>query len=219
MAEHIDVLHAIRACSVQGQQAEAASLAIREYGPEMLDFLTALHRDETQSADVFCLWAEGVWRSLASFSWQGCSLRTWLYAVARLSSLRYRRDLRRQRARVISVPEVASVLDRAAELRSSTPWYAKSELSSRFVALRSQLEPDDQLMLLLRVERRLSWNEVARVMLEGAPDGTPSEGELAHAVVRLRKRFQTVKERLLDLGRQQGLIDTRAPKRASSVRP
>jgi hypothetical protein len=56
-------------------------------------------------------------------------------------------------------------------------------------------------------------------MLEGAPDGTPSEGELAHAVVRLRKRFQTVKERLLDLGRQQGLIDTRAPKRASSVRP
>jgi RNA polymerase sigma-70 factor (ECF subfamily) len=218
MAEQSDLLHAIRACSVQGRHADAASLAIRKYGPEMLDFLGALHRDETQSADVFCLWAEGVWRGLGSFNWQ-CSLRTWLYAVARLSSLRYRRDLRRQRARQVCVPEVASLLDTAAELRSNTPWYAKSEPRSRFVALRSQLDPDDQLLLLLRVDQRLSWHDVARIMLGGALEAELPEAEVAQAAARLRKRFQMVKGRLFELGRQEGLIETATVGIAAEARP
>lgn len=193
-------------------------MAIREFGPEVLDFLSALHRDQTQAADVFCLWSEGVWRGLCSFHWQ-CSLRTWLYAVARLSSLRYRRDLRRQRARQVTVPEVASLLDMAAELRSNTPWYEKSEPRSRFVALRSQLEPEDQLMLLLRVERRLPWYDVARVMLEGSLAAQPSEAEVAQAAVRLRKRFQMVKGRLFELGRQHGLLEATPIGCAQEVRP
>lgn len=218
MAEQSDSLHAIHACALNGQYADAASLAIRHYGPEMLDFLSALHRDQTQAADVFCLWAEGVWRGFLSFNWR-CSLRTWLYAVARLSSLRYRRDLRRQRARQVSVPELSELVDIAAELRSNTPWYEKSEPRSRFVELRSQLEPDDQLMLILRVERRLSWQEVARIMLEGALDQEPSAAELGQAAVRLRKRFQMVKGRLWELGRQQGLLENPALGSALEARP
>jgi RNA polymerase sigma-70 factor (ECF subfamily) len=50
----------------------------------------------------------------------------------------------------------------------------------------------DRMLLILRVDRELSWRDLARVVLGGSP--TPVE--LEREAVRLRKRFQLVKERL-----------------------
>ena len=53
--------------------------------------------------------------------------------------------------------------------------------------------------------RRLSWNDLAQVLHED--EGAPLEGAaLTREAARLRKRFQLVKERLYEMGREAGLL-------------
>src|SRR6516162_8285452 len=61
--------------------AGAADAAMRGYGREIYELLAALHRRDDDAAEVFSLFAEGMWRGLPSFSWRS-SFRTWAYAVA-----------------------------------------------------------------------------------------------------------------------------------------
>jgi hypothetical protein len=61
--------------------------------------------------------------------------------------------------------------------------------------LRMALEPDDQIILTLRVDRARSWRDIAAVMAgEGAPDT-----EIARKSALLRKRFERLNARLRDL--------------------
>lgn len=216
MAHHADLEPLVRSLIEKGRQPDAVTATIRGHGPEIRDFLYALHRNNPASADeVFSMWTEGVWRGIEGFAWD-CGLRTWCYAIARYASLRHRRDDSRRTARHVPVPEIASLVDLADESRSSTPWYHRSAVRSRFAELRESLPPDDQLILLLRVDRGLAWNDIARVTLH---DGDPttestraqahahvSEQELTRVASRLRKHFQGVKERLYKLGREQGML-------------
>jgi len=56
------------------------------------------------------------------------------------------------------------------------------------------------MLLVLRVDKGLAWNDLARVMY--AEDGPLLDDEgLKREAARLRKRFQHVKERLLELKR------------------
>jgi RNA polymerase sigma-70 factor (ECF subfamily) len=80
----------------------------------------------------------------------------------------------------------------------------KSEVKSRMAELRQHLPPDDQALLVLRVNRRLDWREIAHIMLDGAE--TADDAVLAREAARLRKRFQLVKERLRELAQAEGLL-------------
>ena len=54
--------------------------------------------------------------------------------------------------------------------------------------------PEDQELLLLRVDRELEFSEIAMILLS---DGdSPDEAAVARESARLRKRFQLLKERL-----------------------
>ena len=75
----------------EGRWDAATERLLRCYGREIAEFLAALHRSDADGGEVFSLFAEGVWRGMAKFE-GACSFRTWAYAVARLNSLRYRRD-------------------------------------------------------------------------------------------------------------------------------
>jgi RNA polymerase sigma-70 factor (ECF subfamily) len=55
----------------------------------------------------------------------------------------------------------------------------------------AKLAPEDQMLLILRLNRRLGWNEVARVL-----DGEGDEQALARRAAALRKRFERLKETL-----------------------
>jgi RNA polymerase sigma-70 factor (ECF subfamily) len=178
----------------------ATSAALRGYGQEILELLVAIHRDETEASEAFSLFAEGVWRGIETFAWQ-CTLRTWLYAVARRSSLRHRRDERRRAAREAPLPEDSNASVLVAELRSRTASLLAAERGARIAALRASLPVDDQTLLLLRVDRQLAWDELARVMHEEEL----SPEELKREAARLRKRFQLVKEKLHELARREGL--------------
>jgi RNA polymerase sigma-70 factor (ECF subfamily) len=199
----------VRRCIEAGDGDGATSAALRGYGPEVLEFLAALHRNESDANEVFALFAEGVWRGLGRFAWES-SLRTWLYAVARRSSLRYRRDGRRRASREAPLPEGSNASILVAKLRSRTGSLFATERRTRIAALRDALPIADQTLLMLRVDRQLAWNDLAQILhddesVEG--DGTPLDAEaLKREAARLRKRFQLVKDKLHELARAQGLV-------------
>lgn len=183
---------------------EAATLALRAYGGEIFGFLVAVLRDETAASDAFSGFAEGMWRALPRFEW-GSTLRTWAYGIARNVSRQTRRDAQR-RDRVGGVRVGESALDDLPEaVRSSTLAFLKTEKRTQLEALRDALSADDRALLVLRLDRGLAWPDVARVLAE---DDAPMDDATAlKAAVRLRKRFQTVKERLRGLVRAQQLGD------------
>jgi RNA polymerase sigma-70 factor (ECF subfamily) len=66
----------VRSLFDRGDHAAAATAVLRGYGPELLGFLSAVHRDETAASDAFAEMSEAVWRSLPRFAWES-SVRTW----------------------------------------------------------------------------------------------------------------------------------------------
>lgn len=184
--------------------AGAAEVAMRGYGREIFEFLAALHRDEEDAREAFSLFAEGMWRGLPSFAWQ-CSFRTWAYAVARRSSLRYRRDARRRNKRLAALPEGSSLSALAAEVQSATQSYLRTETQTRFAALRATLPAEDQALLMLRVDRQLPWLDLAEVLHDDEEKPLDEQAKKREAA-RLRKRFQLLKEKLYEMGRREGLV-------------
>ncbi|HEY4059502.1 MAG TPA: hypothetical protein VGM39_22945, partial [Kofleriaceae bacterium] len=67
---------------------------------------------------------------------------------------------------------------------------------NRVRELRETLPEEDQLLLVLRVERELEWRDLSRVM---NPEQELDEEMLTRESARLRKRFQAVKDRLREL--------------------
>jgi RNA polymerase sigma-70 factor (ECF subfamily) len=189
---------------VQAQDLDAALTETLEvYGAEVFGFLIAIHRNETDAGDVFSIFSERLWKSLASFEWN-CTLRTWAYTIARNASHRFSRDRGRRRAR--ELPEASSgvVEAVAVQVRTRTLTYLRTETKTEIQKLRDELDADDQTLLILRLDRGLEWNEIAQVFLTSdAPADAQTEKREA---ARLRKRFQLVKERLTRLAKERGLI-------------
>lgn len=194
----------------RGDQAGAATLAIRGYGAEIYGFLMAFHRDEQDCAEVFSCFSERLWRDLAGFRGDS-TFRTWAYCLARHASLNYRRDRRRRDRRQQPLPAASALSALPAlveQVRSQTVSYLRTERRARFRALRESLPAADQALLVLRVDRGLAWKELALVLHDGSePLG---EGELERAAARLRKQFQLLKTRLLELGCRAGVISASA---------
>jgi RNA polymerase sigma-70 factor (ECF subfamily) len=185
-----------------GDATAAANRAIRGYGAEVLGFLTAHQKNESDADDVFAIWAERLWRGLAGFGWD-CSLRTWVYAVARNASRNFTRDRKVQARRQAPLPD-SEALAVAAEVRSDTRSFLRTEAKDRLTEIRDALPEEDRALLVLRIDRRLEWKDLARVMLE---DGAAADdATLARESQRLRKRFQHLKERLVEAGRREGLV-------------
>lgn len=168
----------------------AVTTAIEGYGPEVLGFVYAALRDEDDARDAFSIFSEALWRNVAQFRWQ-CSFRTWTYALARSALGRVRRDPRRQHrlVRLSEAPAVENIVDR---VRTATLSYLKGDVAARVHALRQSLDPDDQTLLTLRIDRGMAWREVAMVML----GIDAQDAQLAREAGKLRKRFERIKQRL-----------------------
>jgi RNA polymerase sigma-70 factor (ECF subfamily) len=171
----------------------AAAETLRSYGPEILGYLYATLRDETAAEEVFSQFSEDLWKGLSRFR-RLCSMRTWSYRLAWEALRRFRRDPYRRRARPLATEEWSRV---AADVRDKTAPYLRSTVRGRVARLRERLNPAEQTLLILRVDRGLSFAEIAEVMRRRA-------GPIA--LVTLRKRYDRLKKKLRRLAEAEGLL-------------
>ncbi|MDQ3341920.1 MAG: sigma-70 family RNA polymerase sigma factor, partial [Myxococcota bacterium] len=174
--------------------AGALTAALKLYGTELLAFLRALAGNDDLAADAFAELGEDAWRGLSTFRWSS-SLRSWLYTLARNALNQLRRDPRRRIDRNLPLsvaPDIENVL------RTATLDIQRTEVKDGFRILREQLDPEEHELLLLRLDRELSWKEIARI--------TGGDADVDSRAATLRKRFERAKERLKKLALEHGLL-------------
>lgn len=189
----------LRVLHQHGALDKVATMALAEYGPELFGFLVHTMGDDADAAEVFSDVGENLWSALPAFEFR-CSIRTWLYVLARHSASRYRRAPWNQQRRRAASSHFNELI---ADVRTRTQPWINTEIKDRFRALRAALAVDDRELLVLRVDRGLSWDDVARVMLG---EENPSADALRKETARLRKRYQLVKDELRRRARDAGLV-------------
>jgi RNA polymerase sigma-70 factor (ECF subfamily) len=203
MSEVTDLEASVRNACSTADYVTAATLVIEGYGGEIMAFLLARLRSRSDADEVFGMIAEKLWTGLPEFEWR-CSLRSWLYRLARNAAIDFVTAVQNRPERRVPLsqhPSPSWLVDR---LRSATATYQKTAAKDRVRELREQLPLDDQMLLILRVDRGMDWRELAAAM---GDENAPLEGvELDREAARLRKRFERVKERLRELARQAGLL-------------
>jgi RNA polymerase sigma-70 factor (ECF subfamily) len=183
----------------RGDLAGAVERALEGYGQEIMRLMASVLHDYERSRDAFSLFSENLLRGLSGFRWES-SFRTWAYRLARNAcyQVMHAPAGREQPVTRSQIPE--EVIRQRSETR---PWQ-RTSVKERFRALRESLEPQERMLLLLRVDQRLSWEEVARVMADG--DGTPTDAELKRKAAALRQQFQRIKTHLRSMAEEEGLI-------------
>jgi RNA polymerase sigma-70 factor (ECF subfamily) len=176
-----------------GDLAGAMTAAVKGYGPELYGFLAGMTRDHDRAGDLFSSLCEQLWKHLGSFRWES-SFRVWAYAVARNEFLRSLRGAARAQKHV-PISAVSSLGAAIEQVRTTTALHLRTEVKDAFARLRETLEPEDHMLLGLRVDRRMPWNDIARVL--GSEPGAVEKDAAA-----LRKRFERLKKRLRELARE-----------------
>jgi RNA polymerase sigma factor (sigma-70 family) len=177
----------------------ASTLLIEKLGPGILGMLVRALDDEDVACDVFSVWSEDVWKGLPRFQWRA-SAKTWCYRLAKHAMARHLRDPRKRRERPLGTLEADRVVQ---EVRATTIRYMRTEVKDRFRELRRHFSAEDQMILVLHVDRGMAWNELAQVMAEDDELAGPA---LTKESARLRQRFHRLTERLRELARQEGLL-------------
>jgi len=181
----------------QGDFQGAATCALEAYGAELFGFLVHILRNEQDANEVLSQTREDLWVGLHKYQAR-CAIRTWLYTLARHAAVRFRRSPHRKPGRNVGLSEVDLVVNRA---RTATPAYLRTDAKDALAAIRDALPEDDRALLVLRVDRAMSWKDIARVF--SADD---SEEVLRRESACLRKRFQVVKEEIRARAKQAGLL-------------
>jgi RNA polymerase sigma-70 factor, ECF subfamily len=190
-----DLQRRLEALRQSGDLRTAATEAIEAYGPEVLGWLFVTSRNRARAEDAFLAACEDLWRSLPAFRGE-CSLRTWMYMLARraLHDQRERAAEREDRNRPLS--EASAIVDR---VRSATAPWQRTDVKERFASLRDELSEEDRSLLVLRIDKALAWEEIALVLGE--------QGEPKKVSAKLRKRFQGIKEHLRQRAQETGILD------------
>jgi RNA polymerase sigma-70 factor (ECF subfamily) len=175
-----------------GDQRGAASAVIEALGPAILRYLRSMLRVEEDAADAFSQWAENVWQGLPGFRF-GASLKTWSYRLAWNAAQNLRNEAWRRHGQRLATGQ-ASML--AASIRTRSAVVVERQRLA-LDELRAALEEEDRSLLVLRLDQKLSWDEVAAVLAE--------EGTTVEAAT-LMKRFERIKAKLGRLARERGLL-------------
>ena len=194
--ERAELERVIAAHCAAREYGAAATAAITGYGAEILGYLYgATHREE-ESAEVFSDFCEDLWKGLPGFRGEA-SFRTWAYHVAYHALARRGRRGVRERKRIVALAELPEINAIVEEVRTRTLPHLRTEIKDEVMRLREQLEQDDRTLLILRIDRRLGWDDIAAIVEPDAP--TPERIKQLSAT--LRKRFERVKARLRELAK------------------
>ena len=184
----MDAPSRVRELVAAGEVDAAATACIEEVGSSVLGYLCALH-DDDDAWDVFSLWEQDVWKGLPGFRFE-CSLRAWAFRLAWHASARFRRDPWRARGQRLGT----SAASRLAASMRGTMSHPRDE---RLERLRRRLDEEELTLLVLRLDREMSWEEISAVLSEGGGAVSPET---------LRKRFERLKDKLAARAREEGLL-------------
>ena len=187
--DHAELEAQIRAHAEADRRRSALTAAIEGYGPEVLGYMHSVGRGEVDADEAFSELCERLWRGLPRFEWRS-TFRTWMYVVARNVMYNHHQSRKGQRARVVPLGDAPEVAEVAERVRTTTAVYLKTETKTRLQAVRDALDPDDQTLLVLRLDRKLSWSEIAIVLSGGE---ATDDAAIARESARLRKRFERLK--------------------------
>jgi RNA polymerase sigma-70 factor, ECF subfamily len=181
----------LRELIARGEHEHATEEALRSYGPELIGWLCSMLPTTADAHDAFSRMSEELWKSLGRFDGR-CAVRTWCYMLARHAAARIRgRSGKRREVLVSQIPSLQQAVTRI--------WTTSQQDAKRtrdvYAEIRTELDEEDQTLLVLRVDRNLAWRDIAQVLL--GEQARPSE--LARKSSALRKQFERVKERLRDL--------------------
>lgn len=180
---------------------EAAGLVVEAYGPQVLGYLVRTMRSQADASEVFSQFCEDVCRGLPRFEGRS-SFWTWTYRVATNARTRFWQDPYRRRGKRLPSGDLARIEQ---EVRSKTLNYLRTEVKDRFATLREKLSADEQSLLTLRVDKDMSWTEIAEVMSE---DKEPcSDADLKVRATALRQRYQRLKDKIRKLAQEEGLMN------------
>lgn len=199
----------VKAACEAGDFERAATCVLEGYGDELLAFLAARLRSDADAEEAFSLFAEDLWRGLPNFAWRS-AVRTWVYTLARNAANRHARSPHRRAGRNLTLSRHAGLSALVDRVRSRTQVHMRTDVKSRVRALRERLEPDDQMLLILRVDRAMAWRDLAHVMLGDAQaaDATDAidDDAITREAARLRKRFERIKTELKRMAQEEGLL-------------
>lgn len=196
----------VLAMLADGALADATTLTIERYGPGVLGLLAHAVSDEDAAKDIFSVWCEDVWRGLPSFEGRnGARLKTWAYRLAYNAAHRYRRRPHHKRAARIGHAALLNEADAALRdrIHETTQAIFKTTTKDAFRNIRAQLTPEQNMLLVLRVDRAMAWHDIALVLSD---DPTDDAIDLHAESNRLRQRFHRIKAKLKRLAQREGLL-------------
>jgi len=190
----------IRELCQRGDIGRAVERTLQLYGMEIMRLMASVLHNPELAKDAFSLFCESLLKGLPAFRWES-SLRTWSYRLARNAcyQLAHAPSARETPVSASAIPEEPQ------QQRSDTRPWQRTSVKERFRALRDSLAPEERMLLLLRVDQRMAWTEVARVMWDS--DEAPTSAALSRKATALRQQFQRIKAHLRELAVQEGLIE------------
>ena len=190
----------IRELCRAGDTGHAVERALQGYGMEIMRLIASVMHNSEQAKDAFSLFCENLLKGLPGFRWES-SFRTWAYRLARNACYQL---LHAPSSREMPVTS-SGLPEQPLTPRSDTRPWQRTSVKERFRALRESLEPEERMILMFRVDQRLPWTEVARVMWD--QDEPPTRAALNRKATSLRQQFQRIKTHLRTLAIEQGLIE------------
>ena len=183
-----DLERKVRELLKAGELDDALKLVLGKLGAEILGFVCGVLGDDA-GPDVYSGFSERLWKSFEGFEWR-CALRTWVYMLARQEISRFHRGERRHVAGRVSLSEVKSMLAAYRKTQSIL-----AERRDELTRLRDELPVEDRMLLILRLDRELSFNEIALALAENPDELRDLDKKRESA--RLRKRYELVTKTLI----------------------
>jgi hypothetical protein len=172
----------VRAHLANGRTGAAAQAVLVAYGAELFGFIHAMTDTRRAARAAYTAVADDLVRGLSAFSWRS-SLRAWTYALARRALRGARRPREPAFPSAVAVP--------------TTPYRSGSNLPE---ALRRTLTSEELELLILRVERDLTWDELAVTSLGDGRSFRSLEAEAELLRQRFRRLRRTIVRRASKLG-------------------
>jgi RNA polymerase sigma-70 factor (ECF subfamily) len=198
----------IREQCQRGDKGRAVELALQGYGTEIMRLMGSVLHNPEQAKDAFSIFCESLLKGIQGFRWES-SFRTWAYRLARNACYQLMHAPAGRETPVTS----SAIPEQSHRNRSDTRPWQRTSVKERFRALRESLAQEERMLLILRVDQKLPWTEVARVMWDG--EEPPTTAALNRKATALRQQFQRIKTHLRTLAIEQGLIEQEEAAKAS----